>query len=136
MRFSTDNFALMPPWTQTLLGLAAVALLLALCAAALAVRRALLRVDAVLAIVEQELRPLVGQAHALTGDVRELTHEAKSELERINVLTRRLDDLAGGLARFLTLAGGLARVGQVVGLAAALKRGIDVFVHRVKAGPR
>src|SRR6267142_2473976 len=91
----------MPFWVQMLLSLAAFALLVALVAAVWSLRGVAQRAEAVLAIVEQELRPLIGQGLALTEDVRGLTREAGRELER-------------------------------VGVAAGLKRGIDVFVHRLR----
>ena len=122
----------MPVWTQILLPLAAFALLLALVAAVLALRRLARRAEAVLAIIEQELRPLVGQAHALTEDVRALAREAGHELERIGQVTERVSDVAVGLSRFVSLVGGLTRAGQIVGVAAGLKKGIDVFVQRLR----
>ena len=122
----------MPVWAQVLLTLAAFALLLALVAAVLALRRLARRAEAVLAIVEQELRPLVGQAHALTEDVRALAREAGHELERIGQVTERVNDVAVGLSRFVSLMGGLTRAGQLVGVAAGLKKGIDVFVQRLR----
>ena len=122
----------MPVWAQVLLPLAAFALLLALVAAVLALRRLARRAEAVLAIVEQELRPLVGQAHAFTEDVRALAREAGHELERIGQVTERVNDVAVGLSRFVSLVGGLTRAGQLVGVAAGLKKGIDVFVQRFR----
>src|SRR2546430_16181272 len=73
----------MPLWAQTLLTLAALALMLALVAAVWALRRVAQRAAGVLTIVEEELRPLVGQAHALTEDVRALTREAGPGAEGI-----------------------------------------------------
>src|SRR5947209_16250765 len=92
----------MPFWAQTLLILAAVALMLALVAAvaaALALRRVAQRAESVLTIVAQELRPLVGQAHALTEDVRGLIRETSRELERIGAVTDKVESVADGLAR-------------------------------------
>ena len=80
----------MPFWVQMLLSLAAFALLLALVAAVWALRGVAQRAEAVLAIVEQELRPLIGQALALTEDVRGLTREAGRELERVGAVTDRV----------------------------------------------
>jgi hypothetical protein len=95
----------MPFWVQMLLSLAAFALLLALVAAVWALRGVAQRAEAVLAIVEQELRPLVGQALALTEDVRGLTREAGRELERVGAVTDRVEDMATGLGRIdVTLA--------------------------------
>ncbi len=122
----------MPFWVQLLLSLAAFALLVALVAAVWALRGVAQRAEAVLAIVEQELRPLIGQGLALTEDVRGLTREAGRELERVGAVTDRVEVIAAGLGRIVTTVGGLTRAGQIVGVAAGLKRGIDVFVHRLR----
>jgi len=122
----------MPLWVQLLLSLAAFALLLALVAAVWALRGVAQRAEAVLTIVEQELRPLIGQALALTEDVRTLTREASQELERVGAVTDRVDDIATGLSRFVGTLGSLTRAGQIVGVAAGLKKGLDVFVHRFR----
>ena len=119
-------------WVQMLLSLAAFALLLALVAAVWALRGVAQRAEAVLAIVEQELRPLIGQALALTEDVRGLTREAGRELERVGAVTDRVEDVAAGLGRIVVTLGSLTRAGQIVGVAAGLKKGIDVFVHRLR----
>lgn len=122
----------MPFWVQMLLSLAAFALLLALVAAVWALRGVAQRAEAVLAIVEQELRPLIGQALALTEDVRGLTREAGRELERVGAVTDRVENVATGLGRIVMTLGSLTRAGQIVGVAAGLKKGIDVFVHRLR----
>ena len=122
----------MPLWVQLLLSLAAFALLLALVAAVWALRRMAQRAEAVLTIVEQELRPLIGQALALTEDVRTLTREASRELERVGAVTDRVDDIATGLSRVVGTLSSLTRAGQLVGVAAGLKKGLDVFVHRFR----
>jgi uncharacterized protein YoxC len=122
----------MPFWVQLLLSLAAFALLVALVAAVWALRGVAQRAEAVLAIVEQELRPLIGQGLALTEDVRGLTREAGRELERVGAVTDRVEVIAAGLGRIVTTVGSLTRAGQIVGVAAGLKRGLDVFVHRLR----
>jgi hypothetical protein len=122
----------MPFWVQMLLSLAAFALLVALVAAVWALRGVAQRAEAVLTIVEQELRPLIGQALALTEDVRGLTRQAGHELERVGAVTDRVEVIATGLGRIVTTVGSLTRAGQIVGVAAGLKRGIDVFVHRLR----
>ncbi len=122
----------MPFWAQALLTIASFALMLALVAVVLALRRVAQRAEGVLAIVEQELRPLIGQAHALTEDVRTLTREASRELERIGTVTDRVNDVAEGLARIVAVLGGITRAGQLVGVAAGIKKGIDVFVRRLR----
>ena len=122
----------MPFWVQLLLSVAAFALLLALVAAVWALRRMAQRAEAVLTIIEQELRPLIGQALALTEDVRTLTREASRELERVGAVTDRVDDIATGLSRVVGTLSSLTRAGQLVGVAAGLKKGLDVFVHRFR----
>jgi len=122
----------MPFWVQLLLSPAAFALLLALVAAVWALRRMAQRAEAVLTIIEQELRPLIGQALALTEDVRTLTREASRELERVGAVTDRVDDIATGLSRVVGTLSSLTRAGQLVGVAAGLKKGLDVFVHRFR----
>ena len=122
----------MPFWVQLLLSLASLALLLALVAAVWALRGVAHRAEAVLAIVEQELRPVIGQAVALTEDVRALTRDASRELERVGAVTDRVDDIAGAVGRIVGMVSGLTRAGQIVGVAAGLKKGIDVFVQRMR----
>jgi uncharacterized protein YoxC len=122
----------MPFWVQMLLSLASLALLVALVAAVWALRGMAKRAEAVLTIVEQELRPLIGQAVALTEDVRSLTRDARQELERVGAVTDRVEDIATGLGRIVGTVSGLTRAGQIVGVAAGLKKGLDVFVHRFR----
>jgi uncharacterized protein YoxC len=122
----------MPFWVQLLLSLASLALLLALVAAVWALRGVAQRAEAVLAIVEQELRPVIGQAVALTEDVRSLTRDASRELERVGAVTHRVDDIAGAVGRIVGMLSGLTRAGQIVGVAAGVKKGIDVFVQRLR----
>jgi uncharacterized protein YoxC len=122
----------MPFWVQLLLSLASLALLLALVAAVWALRGVAQRAEAVLAIVEQELRPVIGQAVALTEDVRSLTRDASRELERVGAVTDRVDDIAGAVGRIVGTLSGLTRAGQIVGVAAGLKKGMDVFVQRLR----
>ena len=122
----------MPPWFQTLLGLGLLALVAALVVAVLALRRLAVRAEAVLAIVEQELRPLVAQTHALLEETRGLAREAKGEVERIQTVTDHVSDLAHGVARVLAAVGGFTRAGQLIGLAVGLRRGVDVFIRRMR----
>ena len=122
----------MPFWAQMLLSVAAFALLLALIAAVWALRGVAQRAEAVLAIVEQELRPVIGQAVALTEDVRSLTRDASRELDRVGAVTDRVDDIATAVGRIVGTLSGLTRAGQIVGVAAGLKKGLDVFVQRLR----
>ena len=108
----------------------AAALVFALAALARVARRA----EGVLAIVERELGPLIGQAHGLTEDLRGLTRQASREVERAGAVIDRLRDVADGVARVVSALGALSRAGQLVGMAAAIRKGVDVFVQRFKQG--
>ena len=121
----------MQPWAQGVLIACAVALTVAAVPVLLALRRTTARAERVLTIIEQELRPLIGQAHALTDDVRTLTREAKGEIERVAEVTDRVNAVAEGVGRAVTGLAGLARAGQLIGMAAGLKKGFDVFVARL-----
>ena len=71
---------------------------------------------------------------ALTEDVRSLTRDASRELERVGTVTDRVDDIAGAVGRIVGTLSGLTRAGQIVGMAVGLKKGIDVFVQRLRQG--
>jgi hypothetical protein len=120
----------MPPWGPTVLVLCAVVLTAVLVPTILSLRRTVRRAEVVLGIVEQELRPLIGQAHALTEDVRMLTREASQEIERVGEVTEHVNAVAEGVGRVVSGLAGFARAGQLVGVAAGIKRGFDVFVSR------
>ena len=124
----------MRPWFQAILALGFAGLVVALIVTLLAMRRAIVRAEAVLGIVEQELRPLVAETHALLGEVRALTRQANREMDRVGVIGERVEDVAVGLGRLVSALGGLTRVGQVLGLVAGLKKGVDVFVDRFAKG--
>jgi uncharacterized protein YoxC len=124
----------MQPWAQIVLVVCAVAVTGALVAAILALRQTLRRTGAVLEIVEQELRPLIGQVNGLTEEMRDLTRESRREVERVGEVTEQVQTVADGLGRVVMGLAGLTRAGQVIGLAAGLRRGVDVFVKRLRRG--
>ena len=122
----------MQPWVQIVLVGCAVVLTVALVAAILAARATLRHAASVLEIVEQELRPLVGQVHGLTDDLRDLTRESRREVERIGEVTEHVETAAEGVSRVVVALAGFTRAGQAVGLVAGLRRGVDVFVDRLR----
>ena len=107
----------MQPWSQLVLIGCAVALTAAAVSAVLALRGAL---------------RLIAQVHGVTEEVRELTRELRLEVKRVGDMTESVQAVTDGLGRVVAGLSSLARVGQVVGLAAALRRGVDVFVHRLR----
>jgi hypothetical protein len=122
----------MHPWAQVALIVCAVAVTIALIPMLVALRRAGERAERVMALAEQELRPLAAEIHALLEEVRALSHEARDELSRVGALAERMEDLSGSLGRVLGAVAGLTRAGQLVGVAASLKTGLDVFLHRLR----
>ena len=121
----------MHSWTQPVLLACAVVVAAALVALLLALRRTAQRADAVLRIVEEEMRPLIGQTHALADEVRTLTRAASLEVKRVGEVTERVNNVAEGVERMVSALAGLTRAGQVIGMVAALKKGVDVFVQRM-----
>src|SRR2546422_525998 len=115
----------MQPWVQGLVILCLIAITIALVPAIIALRRSAERADRVLAIFEGELRGLV---HELRG----LSEEARGEMQRIGGLTDRAQDAVEGLSRVMAAVTGLTRAGQLVGVAAGLKTGLEVFLHRLR----
>jgi uncharacterized protein YoxC len=123
----------MGPLAVAVLVLCAVAVTVALVMMLVAMRRVLQRVDGVLHLVEREIRPMAAQLGALTEEIRGLSHAVTVDLDRLGVVIRRLDDVTIGIARVVAVVSGLSRIGQVAGLAGGLRRGLGVFVSRLKS---
>jgi len=131
-----DNPSLMQSWIYPVLALCAVVLTAVLVPAIVALQRAGRRAEQVLALVEreieQEVPPLVASLRALTGELQLLIHGAREELRRVEQITERVQELGDAGARLLTALSGLTRAGQLVGIAAGVKTGLDVFFHRLR----
>ncbi len=90
------------------------------------------RAESVLAIVEREIRPLVSELESLTTELQKLTHRANDNLERIGAVVERVEDISLTVARVVGAVGGLTRIGQYAGVAAGVKRGVEVFLTRLR----
>lgn len=119
-------------WAEIVLIVCAVAITVALVPALIAVRRASERAERVLAVAEQELRPLIGEVQNLLQDVRMTSQEVRDDVARIGAMAERAQDLSEGLGRVVSAVAGLTRAGQLVGVAAGIKTGLDVFFHRLR----
>jgi uncharacterized protein YoxC len=115
----------MPLWLALVLGGCAVAISVAIVLTLLSARR-------ILTLVERELTPLSTEARGLTSDARALTQEATRELRRAGDIIDRVHETADGVGRVVHALAGLTRAGQVLGIAAAVRRGVDVFVQRLR----
>jgi uncharacterized protein YoxC len=97
----------------------------------LAIRRAASRAETVLMVLEREIRPMAGQLHGLTEELRALSKHADQSVERMGTVIERVDDMTTRVARVVGVVGGFARVGQLVGAATGVKKGLDVFISRL-----
>ena len=122
----------MTPLVVAVLGLCAVGITVALVAVLLSLKRLIERTESVMTLVEREIRPTASQLGALTEELRGVSHQVKLELERIGMITRRLDDITGTIARVVGLVGGITRLSRLTGVAMGLQRGLEVFVSRLK----
>ena len=126
----------MPVWFYAVLAVCALALTVALVAAIVAAARALRRAERLMAVLEREVDhevpPLLASLRELIEELRRLGREATSELDRIGEITGRVQEVTGAAARLLTALSGLTRTGQLVGIAAGVKTGVDVFLHRLR----
>ena len=119
-------------WAQIVVVVCVVVLTVAVVPTLLALRRAAERTESLLALTERELQPLALQIQALIDELRGVTREARDELERLGALAERAHDLSEGIGRVLSAVSGLTRAGQLVGVAAGIKTGLDVFLHRLR----
>jgi uncharacterized protein YoxC len=122
----------MPVWLAVVLAGCAVVISLALVLVLLSVRRTVDRTGAILAIVEREMPPLATEARGLTSDARALTQASTRELKRVGDVIERVHDVAEGVGRVVNALAVLTRAGQLVGVAAAVRRGVEVFVQRMR----
>ena len=90
----------------TVLVVCAVAITVGLVAVLISLKRLIERGDAVLALIEREIRPTASQLGALTEELRGVSHQVTLELERIGLITRRLEDITGTIAK--VVAGGVS----------------------------
>jgi len=99
----------------------------------LALRKTALRAESALHMVEHEIRPMLGQLESLIAELQDLSQGAKEELSKIRVVVRRAEDVSTTVSKLVMAVGGLTRIGQYVSLAGGVKKGLDVFVRRLKA---
>ena len=109
-----------------------VALTVVLISTLLAFRTTAQRAGSVLAILEREIRPLTTELENLTAELQKLSRKANDNLERIGAVVDRVEDISLTAARVVGAVGGLTRIGQYAGVAVGVKRGVEVFLNRLK----
>ena len=117
-------------WFRIVLAVCVVALTCALVGVLLSLKRALDRASGVLAVVETEIRPTAAEARALTNEMRALSRQLHDEIEAVGLVVERARVMVEGLTRVVTALAGLTRAGQLIGIAAGVKKGIEVFLER------
>ncbi len=113
------------------IGLCAVVLTVVLVLTLLALKRVALRAETVLMLLEREIRPMASQLQALTEELRSLSRHAGENMERMGVVIGRVDEVTTRIARVVGFVGGFTRVGQLVGTATGVKKGLDVFIAKL-----
>jgi uncharacterized protein YoxC len=109
-----------------------VALTIVLISTLLSIRKTALRADSVLGQVEREIRPMASELESLAAELQNLSRNANDNLQQIGGIVDRIDDISVQAARVVGAVGGLTRIGQYAGMAAGVKRGVEVFLHRLK----
>ncbi|MEX2220322.1 MAG: DUF948 domain-containing protein [Candidatus Rokuibacteriota bacterium] len=109
-----------------------VALTIVLVSTLLALKRTAARAESVLAQVEREIRPMASELESLSGELQKLSRNANDNLQRIGGVVDRVEDISVQVARVVGAVAGLTRIGQYAGMAAGVKRGVEVFLHRLK----
>jgi uncharacterized protein YoxC len=109
-----------------------VALTIVLMSTLLSIKKTALRAESVLAQVEREIRPMASELETLTGELQKLSRNANDNLQRIGGIVDRVEDISVQAARVAGAVAGLTRIGQYAGMAAGVKRGVEVFLHRLK----
>jgi len=122
----------MAGWLSVVLAVCAIGISVAVVLALLSVRRTVDRAGAVLAVVEREMTPIATEARGLTADARALTQETTREVRRVGDVVEHVNEAAEGVGRLINAAAGLTRAGQIVGTVAAFRKGLDVFVGRLR----
>jgi uncharacterized protein YoxC len=109
-----------------------VALTIVLISTLLSVKKTAARAESMLAQVEREVRPMASELESLTGELQKLSRNANDNLQRIGGIVDRVEDISVQAARIAGAVAGLTRIGQYAGMAAGVKRGVEVFLHRLK----
>jgi hypothetical protein len=122
----------MNPLLVAVLGVCAVGITVALVAVLISLKRLIDRTESVMTLVEREVRPTASQLGALAEELRGVSHQVTLELQRIGMITRRLEDITETIAKLVGLVGGITRLGRLTGVAMGLQRGLGVFVSRLK----
>jgi len=119
-------------WWQIPLILCAIALTVALVAAVISLRRMLQRLEQVLAVLEVKLGPTLEDVRGLTQEAQAVTREARNSVARLSAMIEHVNQVTESVGAFVVGLRGLTQVGQLVGMAMGVKKGVNVFVQRLQ----
>jgi uncharacterized protein YoxC len=111
--------------------LAFLVLVLATIPVLVQLRRTARTAEQTLAAVEREVRPLTSQLQALLQEHRNLAEQATRDLREVEGLAVKGQEVLGRVTRLVGVVGGLGTVGQALGVAQGLRKGVSVFVSRL-----
>ena len=126
----------MSVWFQAILALCAIAITAAAVPLLVRLKRTAERTETLLAGVERELPPLIVELHELADALRDTIREVQQELKRAGAIADHVDEVAGGVARVVHALSGFSKAGQALALAAAVRKGVEIFVARFRDGRR
>ena len=95
----------MNPLVVAVLSVCAVGITVALVAVLISLKRLIDRTESVMTLVEREIRPTASQLGALAEELRGVSHQVTLELQRIGMITRRLEDITETIAKVVGLVG-------------------------------
>jgi uncharacterized protein YoxC len=125
----------MTPLAQAVVVICVAVVSAVLIAVLLTVRRIALRADSLLQQLEREIRPMVSHLELLTVEVTELSRNVNQEMKRVSVVVGRVDDITSKVSGLIAGMVAMTRYGQYAALISGLKRGLDVFVARLRDRP-
>ena len=76
---------------------------------------------------------MAAQLGALTEEFRGLSHQVALEVERLGVVTKRVDEITATVAKIVGVLAGLSKIGEIAVIGSGLRRGLGVFVSRLKS---
>jgi predicted PurR-regulated permease PerM len=97
----------------------------------LQLRRTAQVAEQTLAAVEREVRPLATQLQGLLEEHREVARRASRNLREVEGLAETAHELLGRLVRLTGILSGVGTVGRILSLAQGVRKGVDVFIHRL-----
>ena len=118
--------------TQVVIVVCIVALTGVLISTLLALRKTAIRAESVLALLEREIQPMASQVESMAAELRTLSQHATRELDRVAVVVTRVEDMTSKVGRLVGALAGLTQVGQLAGAAVGVKKGLAVFVRRLR----